>query len=728
MDANFLYETNYFAAAIDYNYVGNYFLWVKSSYWPQNDNTTIFASPINGLDNNALNLSGQKSLINVSTISMTKYLAIDWTHNLAYFSACMRSKGIFVVNLTDPTFVFQVIQQLSCVTRDIRVDPIESIIVWSEYSHGLYSYRSSYGPDSDAKIKISSQDGSNIKLLVDSDIVWPQTLTLDIYEKRIYWIDTSLYTLSSVYYNGTNSMKIISSELLFEYTFAMDFYKDYIYWSSNKYDSILKTNKNGLNGTKLITVLQAAHDIDGFKILHNSSQPYARNKCIDANCSHLCLPSNGVNNFKCFCPIGYKLNGFICEISSPTGIKSTISGTSVNRKQTNTTGILENGSKLLYIAYKEGIFIKQNLNVSQTNYIESVELYETSGWLTEIDFNFYGNYMLWLEYKILEESSALYVAPIDKSKSNSLGIPSMKKLFERQFTSMRMSFDWIHSLIYVSSSKGIEVVSIDDNDYTYDVVVHNETQGDVAVDPIESVIVWSQWKYLEIPLFYSSYSTGGQYKGKIYKANQDGSNQVLLASDSIEIPFTLTIDLELKTIYWIDKSSHGLFSIDYNGNNKSNIVESKLLFGDIFSMDVFGDYIYWSNYERNAILKTNKYGLNKTERITVVHADNDLEGFKIIDSSRQPNATNKCLNANCSQLCLPLPNEKFRCLCSKYQTGYYYPKCIESITQVKDIVLKIQLKNRAYDCCHLLNSSEICGQCGNNDRPISCCRKILSNN
>jgi len=320
------------------------------------------------------------------------------------------------------------------------------------------------------------------------------------------------------------------------------------------------------------------------------------------------------------------------------------------------------------------------------------------------------------------------VAPIDKSKSNSLGISSMKKLFERQFTLKRIAFDWIHSLIYVSSLKGIEVVSIDDNHYSYDVVVHNETQGDVAVDPIESIIVWSQWNYSVSSIYSSFYSTVGQYKGKIYKANQDGSNQVLLASDSIEIPITLTIDLELKTIYWIDKSSHGLFSIDYNGNNKSNIVESKFLFGDTFSMDVFGDYIYWSNYERNAILKTNKYGLNKTKIITVVHSNTDLEGLKIIDSSRQPNATNKCLNANCSQLCLPLPNEKFRCLCSKYQTGYFYPKCTESTTQVKDIVLKIQPKNGAYDCCHEINCIKICGQCGNNDRPISWCRKNLSKN
>jgi hypothetical protein len=476
----------------------------------------------------------------------------------------------------------------------------------------------------------------------------------------------------------------------------MDFYKDYIYWSSNNHDSILKTNKIGLNGTKIITVLQAGHNIDGFKILHNSSQPYARNKCIDANCSHLCLPSNRINNFQCFCPNGYKLNGLICEISSPTGISSNISNISVNRKQTNTTGMLENGSKLLYIVYKEGIFIKQNLNDSETDYIESVELYEDDDWLTEIDFNFYGNYIIWLEVNIFK-GFALYVAPIDKSKSNSLGISSIKKLFQRQqYISKRMSLDWIHNLIYVSSIKGIEVISIADNYYSYDVVVHNESQGDVAVDPIESIIVWSQWKHLAKSLN----STTGQYKGKIYKANQDGSNKVLLASDSIETPITLTIDLGRKTIYWIDKSSNGLFSIDYNGNNKSNIVKSKFLFGDIFSMDVFGDYIYWSNYERNAILKTNKYGLNKTEKITVVYASTDLEGFKIIDSSRQPNATNKCLNSNCSQLCLPLPNEKFRCVCSKNRTGYYYPKCTESTTQVKDIVLKIQPKNGAYDCCH----------------------------
>ena len=51
-----------------------------------------------------------------------------------------------------------------------------------------------------------------------------------------------------------------------------------------------------------------------FKLIDPILQPDVENKCRFAKCSHLCLPSDGIQVFGCFCPQNYDLkNSSICE-------------------------------------------------------------------------------------------------------------------------------------------------------------------------------------------------------------------------------------------------------------------------------------------------------------------------------------------------------------------------------------------------------------------------------
>jgi hypothetical protein len=163
------------------------------------------------------------------------------------------------------------------------------------------------------------------------------------------------------------------------------------------------------------------------------------------------------------------------------------------------------------------------------------------------------------------------------------------------------------------------------------------------------------------------------------KALQDGSNQTVLIDKGIVEPRVLTIDLKSKKVFWID-SSKKFLSIDFEGNDLQTILQSKELFTESYFMEVFGEDIYWSNYFHDSILKTNKFGHDGARLNFLVKSENneEFESIKIIDSSLQPNSTNRCQNANCSHLCIPIGIDKYRCVCSR--SGIYRQEiCAESV-------------------------------------------------
>ncbi|CAG2115380.1 unnamed protein product, partial [Medioppia subpectinata] len=213
-----------------------------------------------------------------------------------------------------------------------------------------------------------------------------------------------------------------------------------------------------------------------------------------------------------------------------------------------------------------------------------------------------------------------------------------------------MAYDWVHNSVYISYLKGIEVFTLSDNMYSYDVITHFETQGDVAVDPLEGLLVWSQWTYSSVLR---------KYTGRIMSANLDGSD-VQVINNNTEIPTILSIDIKTQTVYWIDKNMGSVNSMDYFGGNLRQILVDKTLLKSAYFMDVFDGYIFWSNSDGSGVHRTDG---NTTD--TAVLSYTAVQGVRVLDASRQPNGTDSCANHNCTQLCLPVRRDSYRCVCPK---------------------------------------------------------------
>ena len=85
------------------------------------------------------------------------------------------------------------------------------------------------------KIERASMDGNrqSRKILVDTDMLWPNGLTLDYEKKLLYWIDAhpdKLY-IAVVDWNGGQRRKIYDNEHVLKKPFAISVYRSELYWT-----------------------------------------------------------------------------------------------------------------------------------------------------------------------------------------------------------------------------------------------------------------------------------------------------------------------------------------------------------------------------------------------------------------------------------------------------------------------------------------------------------------
>ena len=60
------------------------------------------------------------------------------------------------------------------------------------------------------KIESAYMDGSNREVIVSTDLVYPQSITADYIQQRVYWVDTNLDVVESVKYDGSQRVKIFN--------------------------------------------------------------------------------------------------------------------------------------------------------------------------------------------------------------------------------------------------------------------------------------------------------------------------------------------------------------------------------------------------------------------------------------------------------------------------------------------------------------------------------------
>ena len=94
-----------------------------------------------------------------------------------------------------------------------------------------------------AKIERASMDGSSRTVLHYTGIVWPNGLTLDYEEQRIYWLDANLDKIEYSNLDGSGRTLLESEAGGLVHPFSLTLDGSILYWSDWQTNSIYMTHK-----------------------------------------------------------------------------------------------------------------------------------------------------------------------------------------------------------------------------------------------------------------------------------------------------------------------------------------------------------------------------------------------------------------------------------------------------------------------------------------------------
>eukprot|EP00079_Xenopus_tropicalis_P011186 XP_002936802.2 PREDICTED: low-density lipoprotein receptor-related protein 2 isoform X2 [Xenopus tropicalis] len=224
--------------------------------------------------------SGPRTTV-ASDLGAPDGIAFDWIHKRVYYSDYLNQTiNSMAVNGSDRTVIARVQRP-----RAIMLDPCRGYMYWTDWG-------------TNAKIERATLGGNFRTAIVNTSLVWPNGLTLDYEEERLYWADANLQKIERCSLTGTNREVVVSTAV---YPFAMTLYDQHIYWTDWNTRSIYRANKH--DGSDQIIMIQnlPQRPMD-IHVLSKNKQQQCSSPCDQFNggCSHICAP--GPNGAECQCP------------------------------------------------------------------------------------------------------------------------------------------------------------------------------------------------------------------------------------------------------------------------------------------------------------------------------------------------------------------------------------------------------------------------------------------
>ncbi|XP_078347608.1 low-density lipoprotein receptor-related protein 4-like [Oculina patagonica] len=217
-----------------------------------------------------------------------------------------------------------------------------------------------------------------------------------------------------------------------------------------------------------------------------------------------------------------------------------------------------------------------------------------------------------------------------------------------------LTVEWESHLIYWSDYTygKIEVAWLDGSQRKLLFIEDVSRPRGIALYPKKGWMFWTDWG-----------STP-----KIERASLAGVDRTVLvdlSSSSQYWPNAIFVDYTEDRVYWIDAYQDVIDSTDLYGHNR------RMLSGSIhpsqntnpFDFTVYGDTLYWSDWNTDSIEKLNWTTADYLGGFGVLTSD-QVFGIALLHQSRQPAGNQLCKtnNGGCSHLCLLTP-DGFLCAC-----------------------------------------------------------------
>ena len=118
---------------------------------------------------------------------------------------------------------------------------------------------------SQPKIEKAEMNGKRRVVLVNSSLAWPNGLTLDQGNNRLYWVDAHYHKLEYLDLNNNNRVTLITSQNVLRHPFGLTLVGDFLFWTDWYPGAVVCADKEtGSNVTTFIAGLGQPMDIHGY--------------------------------------------------------------------------------------------------------------------------------------------------------------------------------------------------------------------------------------------------------------------------------------------------------------------------------------------------------------------------------------------------------------------------------------------------------------------------------
>ncbi|KAH0629003.1 hypothetical protein JD844_010722 [Phrynosoma platyrhinos] len=187
-------------------------------------------------------------------------MAIDWLTGNFYFVDDIDDR-IFVCNKNGVTCVTLLDLELYN-PKGIALDPTMGKVFFTDYGQI-------------PKVERCDMDGQNRTKLVDTKIVFPHGITLDLVNRLVYWADAYLDYIEVVDYEGKNRHTIIQG-ILIEHLYGLTVFENYLYATNSdnantqQKTSVIRVNRFNSSDFQVVTRVDKG---GALHIYHQRRQP-----------------------------------------------------------------------------------------------------------------------------------------------------------------------------------------------------------------------------------------------------------------------------------------------------------------------------------------------------------------------------------------------------------------------------------------------------------------------
>ncbi|CAL8335883.1 unnamed protein product [Lota lota] len=541
-------------------------------------------------------------------IGRVEGIAVDWIAGNIYWT----DQGFDVIEVArlNGSFRYVVISQGLDKPRAITVHPEKGYLFWTEW--GQYP-----------RIERSRLDGTERAVLVNVSISWPNGISIDYQEGLLYWCDARTDKIERIDLQTGENREVVLANNNMD-MFSVSVFQNYIYWSDRTHanGSIKRGSKD--NATESMSLRTGIGvQLKDIKVFNRARQQ-GTNVCQDNNggCQQLCL-YRGNGRRTCACAHG-------------------------------TLG--EDGRRCRdydgYLLYSERTILKSVHLSDESNLNAPVKPFEDPEHVKNVialAFDFRGGGGRGANRVFFSDIHFGNIQQMNDDGSDRHTV--VENVGSVEGLAYHRGWDMLYWTSYTTSTITRHTVDQSRWAAAYRHTVVSMSGDDhpraFVLDECQSLMFWTNWNELS---------------PSIMRATLAGANVLVIIGSDIRTPNGLAIDHRAEKLYFSDATLDKIERCEYDGSRRYVVLKNEPVHP--FGLAVYGDYIFWTDWVRRAVLRADKYTGGDMK---LLRADIPQQPMGIVAVANDTNSCEFSLcrlnNGGCQDLCLLTSEARVNCSC-----------------------------------------------------------------